>query len=162
MNPSQPLELHRTIASFKKQMEDIAVPVKDIWFPTRGELITWQESDLLYFVRWTGPEQFEAGVRQETMAAARLAPHWYCKITPAGERIQISFKAAFPKVTRNLIIGFTVFLAFWGIFADSGWRVVWFGTCGTLALTISIAWFWGLRALQLEYIRFEETLRGKK
>ena len=162
MNPPPLLELNGTIESFRKQMEDIAVPVKDIWFPTRGELITWQGSDKRYFVRWTGPDQFEAGVRQETMAAARLAPHWYCQIDAQHERLRISFHQGFPRVTRNLIIGFTICLAVWGVFADTDWRVVWFGTCVTLGLTISVAWTWGLRALQLERTHFEETLRGTK
>ena len=94
------------------------------------------------------------------MAAARLAPHWFCTIAPDETCVHVSFQQGFPRVTRNLIIGFALFLAVWGLFADRDWVIVWMGTSGTLALTISVAWFWGLRVLQLERIRFEETLRG--
>lgn len=151
---SEPLEHMRV------RLDTHAVAVRDLWFPTRAEMIGWQESDKNLFVRWTHETSFETGFRQETMAAARLAPHWYVTIQPEKDSCVAEIHSGFPKITRNVLLFLAITMLAWGAVVSEQWTEVWWGTAATLSCTVLIAWVWGQRQLTAGWGQLEEVLRG--
>jgi len=154
------ITFHGSPADLREKLNTMSFQIRDLWFPTRGEMMGWQESEKPYFVRWLAPDRFEMGIRQETTAAARLAPQWFCEMVIQPEHTQILFRLGFPHFTRNLLWGFAMCQGVWGLFATESWRIVWLGTSGILLLTISIAWFWGRQSLKIDWARLREELGG--
>jgi hypothetical protein len=152
------VELKGSPETLKEKLDELAVSISDIWLPTRGEMIRWQDSDKRYFVRWTRSNHFEMGLRQETMAAARLSPLWAFTLQTGAGGLSLLVQQRFPRFTRNLLVGFGLCQLVWGVVAVDGWWSVWLGTSLVLILTVWLAWTVGHKALRQAWPDLKEAL----
>lgn len=150
-----------TMDLFKARIDALCVPVRNLWFPSRAEMMQWQESDKPMYVRWTGTHTLELGLRQETMAAARMAPQWYIKIHVKDSTHRVQIQQGFPKYTKRLVLLLTISIAAWGFFVPIHWTHVWYGTALIILCTTVLAWYVGNQKLKRERNHIEELLRDK-
>ena len=143
---------------FKVRIETQCVPVRNLWFPSRDEMMDWQGSEKPMYVRWTGSHSLEIGLRQETMAAARMAPQWFMTIHANDAEHRVRIRQGFPKYTKRLLGLLAISVGVWGFFVPLHWTDLWRGTAGIIVLTTFIAWYVGNQKLKRERNQIEQLL----
>lgn len=143
----------------KTRIETQCVAVRNLWFPSRAEMMEWQASEKLMYVRWTGPLSLEMGLRQETMAAARMAPQWFVTVVPDAPTPTFRFHRGFPKYTQRLVAILAMSIGAWGFFVPIHWTGLWRGTALILLCTTFLAWYVGNQKLKQERSQLEHLFR---
>lgn len=161
MNVLEPVVVDGSPEQVRQRLADRLCVIGELWLPTRGELKRWDVSPSPLYLRWTkAADGFEIGPRLETMPAARLAPALRGRLRPHGTgRTELVARIRWPRFTLLVLIGFTVALGLWGVYAiggvvtgtnHSGWVAVWAMSVAIVHGGAFLAWRWGKTQLLAE------------
>jgi hypothetical protein len=149
------ITINTTVEDLHDTLAEGALVVRDLWFPSRREMMEWQDSSKQFYVRFKRPDRIELGLRLETPSAARLSPVWCLTVMPhEPDTLQIHTKVRFPRPTRVALWCVALSLISWaGVLMVSpghkteNWGAVWALSVVIIAGTSLIAWVKGKKLL---------------
>lgn len=155
-------------AQVRRRLEDRLCVVGDVWFPTRGEMKRWDASPAPLYLKWTRRGGFEIGPRLDTIPAARLVPVLTGRLTVVGtDRVAMDGRLRWPRLTRLVLLGFSVALAAWGVYTFGryfagethlGWVGAWAASVVAVHGGAAASWVWGRKRLLAELPWLREVL----
>lgn len=114
---SGPLDLPRILPTpgeaVVERLARTGLPVRSVWFPTRGDLARWATSGCPLYVRRLGPRSVQVGPRLDNMWASVFSPVLELRLSE-GEEPELAVRKRLDHVTTAVLVGWSVVVLLWG------------------------------------------------